>query len=559
MAEQARPPRARAVARACRACVLLVLAGACASSRPRQAATSAWDLLIINGRVVDGTGNPWFHADVAISGGRIARVAPRLPRESADRVIDAAGMIVAPGFIDMLGHSESSILRHRSAISKITQGITSEITGEVSSAWPNTVAGASGEDAAPWTSLDGYFRHLESTGVAINLGTYIGAGSVRRAVMGDASRTPTAAELDRMGDLVEQGMREGAMGFSTGLIYPPSTYFTTSELISLARRAAPFGGGYASHIRDEGDSLLPAIREAITIGSRAGTWTQIRHLKASGESNWGKMGDAVALIDSARRAGADVTADHYPYVAAGTGLDAMLPTWVQRGGTDSMLVRLQDSAIRAQVIRDTTGEWWQPPDRVLLNGIRTDSLRIYQGRRLDEVGRLRGQDPYEAAVDILLADSGRTSAIYFAMSEADVRLALRQPWVSVGQDAGATTPVPDGSGRGHPRGFGTFPRILGRYVREEGVLTLEDAVRKMTSLAAQRVGLDDRGLLKRGFFADVVVFDPATILDEATFESPQRIATGVRYVLVNGEIMLDENGITAKLPGRALRGPGHAR
>jgi len=362
-----------------------------------------------------------------------------------------------------------------------------------------------------------------------------------------------------MGDLVDQAMREGAMGFSTGLIYAPSTFFTTEELIALARRVTPFGGGYASHIRDESDSLLAAIREAIAIGQGAGTWTQIRHLKASGERNWGTMAQAVALIDSARRAGVDVTADQYPYTASGTGLSAVLPTWMLAGGTDSMLARLRDPAARARLRAEGGGAWRSPPERVLINAVRTDSLRRYQGKRLSEVGASRGQEPYEAAYDLLLADRGATSAIYFSMSEDDVRLAMRQPWVSVGQDAGAATPAPDGMGRGHPRGFGTFPRILGRYVRDEGVLGLEDAVRKMTSLAAQRVGLDQRGVLKQGMFADIVVFDAATIRDEATFESPQRIATGVRFVIVNGELVLDEARITTKLPGRALRGPGYAR
>lgn len=537
--------------------LLAFLAGCGVRTTPAPA--PAYDLLIVGGRVVDGTGNPWYHADVAIRGDRIVRIAPRLARHAAARIIDARGMVVSPGFIDMLGHSESSILRHRTAVSKVTQGITSEITGEVSSAWPSTTAGQARATPPRWHTLDGYFRHLESTGVAINLGTYIGAESVRRAVMGDASRQPTAEELARMGELVDQGMRDGAMGFSTGLIYPPSTFFTTDELIALTRRAAAHGGGYASHIRNESDSLLQAVREAMAIGQGAGTWTHIRHLKVNGERNWGLMGAAVALIDSARRAGADVTADQYPYVAAGTGLSAMLPTWVEAGGADSLLARLADPATRARIRADSSGEWWQPPERILVNSLRADSLSRYEGKTLAEVGRMRNQDPYEAAYDILLAERGGGSAIYFAMSEDDVRLAMRQPWVSVGQDAGATTPAPDGLGRGHPRGFGTFPRILGRYVRDDGVLTLEDAVRKMTSLAAQRVGLHDRGLLKEGMFADVVVFDPATIRDEATFESPQRTAIGVHYVLVNGEMVLDENGITSKLPGRALRGPGHAR
>lgn len=526
---------------------------------PPSPATPAYDLLIVGGRVVDGSGNPWYHADVAIRGDRIVEIAPGLPRRAAARVIDAAGMVVSPGFIDMLGHSEHSILRHRTAVSKVTQGITSEITGEVSSAWPNTVAGEVPTSPPRWESLDGYFRHLDSIGIAINLGTFVGSASVRRAVMGDASRRPTAAEMDRMGGLVDQAMRDGAMGFATGLIYPPSTFFTESELVALTRRAAAFGGGYASHIRNESDSLVPAIREAIAIGHGAGTWTHVHHLKANGEANWGRVADAIALIDSMRRAGVDVTADQYPYVAAGTGLAAMLPTWAQAGGRDSMLARLRDPATRARIRADSSGEWWQPPERILVNSVRADSLRAYEGMRLAEVGRMRQQDPYDAAYDILLADSGGTSAIYFAMSEDDVRLVLRQPWVSIGQDAGATTPAADGRGRSHPRAFGTFPRILGRYVREEGLLPLEEAIRKMTSLAAQRVGLHDRGLLKPGMYADVVVFDPATIRDEATFESPQRTATGVRFVIVNGEMVLDENGITSKLPGRALRGPGHAR
>ena len=548
---------------------LALTAAACASGvgRTPEARTTAagagapYDLLIVNGRIVDGTGNPWYYGDVAIRGDRIAAVGAGLRGRPAARVIDAEGLVVTPGFIDMLGHSERSILRNPTAVSKITQGITTEITGEVSSAWPNTVAGAPQPEAPrdPWTSLAGYFHHLEQQGTAINLGTYIGASSVRRAVIGDASRNPTAAELQRMGDLVEQGMRDGALGLSTGLIYPPSTWFTEAELTALARRAAPYGGGYASHIRSEGSGLLDALREALRIGHGAGTWVQIRHLKASGEPNWGLMREAVALLDSARRAGLDVTADQYPYPASGTGLSAILPAWVQAGGADSMLARLRDPAARERLRNPAEqGEWGdrRKPETVLVDGVSVDSLRIYEGRRLSEIGRMRGQDPYEAAFDILVGDSGRTSAIYFTMSEDDVRLAMRQPWVSIGQDAGARTPAADGRGRGHPRAFGTFPRILGRYVRQDSVLVLEDAVRKMTSLAAQRVGLDERGVLKRGMYADVVVFDPATVLDRATFESPQQVATGIRFVAVNGRLVLDEGRVTGARPGRALRGTG---
>src|SRR5690606_33757536 len=350
----------------------------------------------------------------------------------------------------------------------------------------------------------GYFDHLESTGVAINLGTFLGAASVRRAVMGDASRAPTPEAMAEMGLLIEQGMRDGAMGLSAGLIYPPSTWFTTAELTRLARHAGTSGGGYATHMRSESDSLLEAVREALRIGTGAGTWVQIHHLKAAQERNWGRIRDAVALVDSARDAGLDVTVDMYPYTAAGTGLDAILPTWVQAGGTDSMLVRLQDPEVRGR-LRDgrEQGEWGsrERPEAILVTGFSADSLSVYEGKTLKEIGEMRGQNPYEAAYDLLVVDSARASAIYFAMSEEDVGLGLRQSWVSIGQGAGARTPSPEG--RGHPRAFGSFPRVLGHYVREEGVLQLEDAVRKMTSLAAQRVGIPDRGVLKRGMYADV--------------------------------------------------------
>ena len=520
---------------------------------------AAYDVVIRHGRIVDGAGTPWYTGDVALRGDRIALVGVVPSDAAARRTIDARGLVVAPGFIDMLGHSEFALLQQPRALSKITQGITSEITGEVESAWPNTVPTARETRAAeqPWSSLGGYFAALERRGSAINLGTYVAAGSVRRAVMGDASRHPTTDELSRMEQLVDSAMRDGAMGFSTGLIYPPSTFFSTDELITLARRAARYGGGYASHIRDEGAGLLDAIREAVQIGSAAGTWVEIRHLKASGESNWGRMAGAVALIDSARRAGLDVTADVYPYTASGTGLSAILPTWVQAGGTDSMVARLRDPAVRARLHGELSEV--RRPGQVLVNSVRTDSLRRYEGVRLDSIGRWRAEDPYDAAFDILVADRGATSAIYFTMSEQDLRLALRQPWTSVGQDAGAVTPDSMSRGRGHPRGFGTFPRVLGRYVREDSVLTLEEAVRKMTSLAAQRVGLTRRGLLAPGMFADVVIFDPTTVADRATFERPQQLSTGVRFVFVNGVAVIDDGVETRALPGRALRGPGAAQ
>jgi dihydroorotase/N-acyl-D-amino-acid deacylase len=541
--------------------LLLVASVSCASAGTGSTtAEPAFDVVIRGARIVDGTGNPWRYGDMAIRGDRIVMLGAVPAEVSARRTIDARGLVMAPGFIDMLGHSEHALLKQPQALSKITQGITSEITGEVESAWPNTAPTARETRSAeqPWSSLAGYFTELERRGTAINLGTYVSAGSVRRAVMGDASRSPTPDELARMETLVDSAMRDGAMGFSTGLIYPPSTFFSTGELTVLARRAARYGGGYASHIRSEGAGLLPAIREAIQIGRDAGTWVQIRHLKASGEANWGRMRDAVALIDSARRAGFDVTADVYPYTASGTGLSAIVPAWVQAGGTDSMVFRLKDPEVRKRLHAEVGEAGTRRPAGVLVNSVRADSLQRYEGLRLDSIGRLRRQDPFDAAFDILVADRGGTSAIYFTMSEDDLRLALRQPWTSIGQDAGAVTPDSTSRGRGHPRAFGTFPRILGRYVRQDSLLSLEEAVRKMTSLAAQRVGLARRGVLAPGMYADVVLFDPATIVDHATFERPQQLATGVRHVFVNGVAVVADGVVTGALPGRALRGPGVA-
>lgn len=538
---------------------LVILASGCATVG-RAPSVPAYDVLITNARIVDGSGNPWHRGEVAIAGDRIAWMGPSVARPRARRTVDARGMVVAPGFIDMLGQSERAIFRVPHADSKITQGITSEITGEVSSAWPNTVAGVSRTDSVErWTSLDGYFRELERSGTAINLGTYVGGASVRRAVMGDASRRPTAAELARMGALVDSAMRDGALGFSTGLIYTPSTFFSTAEITALAKYASARGGGYASHVREEGAGLVGAIREAIAVGSAAGTWVEIRHLKSHSLQ---QMREVVALVDSARAAGVDVTADQYPYTASGTGLSAMLPTWVMAGGTDSMVARLRDPAVRARLRSSTDsvgGGNVRSAEYTMINEVRADSLRQYEGKRLSEVGRMRGQSPADAAYDILIAERGATSAIYFSWNEDALRLAMRQPWVSVGQDAGAARPDSAGGrpGRGHPRGFGTFPRILGRYVRQDSLLTLEQAVRKMTSLAAQRVGLRERGLLRAGMYADIVVFDPATVIDVATYELPRRTASGIRYVFVNGVAVLDDGRVTGALPGRALRGPGY--
>jgi dihydroorotase/N-acyl-D-amino-acid deacylase len=543
-------------------CLLVVALAAC-SPAVQTAPTpgGGYDVLITNAKIVDGTGNPWYRGSIATRGDRIIYVGPSLPGQTAKRVIDATGMVVAPGFIDMLGHSEMTLLRGPHAVSKISQGITSEITGEVHSAWPNLALGEKPNPRQPWNSLDGYFKELERRGTAINLGTYVGTSSVREAVMGEVTRHPTAAEMSQMGALIDSAMRDGAVGLGTGLIYLPSTFFNTDELIALTKYVVPYRGGYAAHIRSEGTGLIDAVRETIRIAAGANTWAEIRHIKSRSAE---QMAQAIALIDSARTAGIDITADQYPYIASATGLSAMLNTWVQEGGDDSMVVRLKDPAVRARLkkeLADDSASGIRTAARTMINDVSVDSLKKYQGKRLTEVGQMRGQDPYDAAFDILIADHGNTGAIYFSFNEDALRLAMKQPWVSVGQDAGAVSP--DSTGKfgdsGHPRGFGTFPRILGRYVRQDSVISLEFAIRKMTSLAAQRVGIEDRGLLRPGMFADITVFDPNTVIDNSTYEKPQQLATGINYVFVNGVAVVDGGKVTSALPGRALRGPGYRK
>lgn len=544
-------------------------AGACAGGRPATApgpaADAPYDLLIRDGMIVDGTGSPWYRGDVAVRGDRIAAVGLLRGARARD-TIDATGLVVSPGWIDMLGHSEYPLLRDGRAISKITQGITSEITGEVTSVVPvnqNTLREL-GRDSVPWTDLDGYFRALEAARPAINLGTFVTVGSVRRYVMGDADRAPTPAELDTMRALVAAAMEDGAVGLSSGLIYAPASYATTEEIIELARVAARYGGGYASHIRSEGDRLVEAVNEAIRIGEEAGTWVQVHHLKASGKPNWGKMPQAVAAIEAARARGVDVTADQYPYPASGTGLDAIIPNWAHAGGNDSLLARLADPATRARLRAELTegGTDWNigasagGPQGVMIAGVGADSLRRYQGMRLNQVAESRGQEVVDALFDILLADRAETSAIYFSMSEDDIETAMRQPWIMVGIDAGARAADSTVQGKPHPRAYGSFPRILCRYVRERNVITLPDAIRKFTSLPAARVGLDDRGVVKEGMFADFTIFDPATVCDRATFDEPVQTSMGIMHVIVNGVPVLRNGTPTGARPGRGLRRGG---
>ena len=545
----------------------LLLVGACASAP--QAATpeqpgAPYDLLILNGDIVDGTGSPWYRGDVAIRGDRIARVGLLAGAHARD-TIDASGLIVSPGWIDMLGHSEYAILDDPRALSKITQGITSEITGEVTSVVPvneRTLAelGFARTNEVDWRDLDGYFARLERERPAINVGTFVTVGSVRRYAMGDERRAATAAELDTMRAHVAAAMQQGALGLSSGLIYAPASYAGTDEVVALARVAAAHGGGYASHIRSEGVRLVEAVNEAIAIGEQAGTWVQIHHLKASGMANWGKVRDAVAAIEAARSRGVDVSADQYPYRASSTQLDAIIPNWAHEGGTAALVARLEDAATRDSLRREILGpeerveligESSGGPSGVMLAGFRADSLRRYNGMFLSDVAEQRAQHPIDALFELLIADSAATQAIYFSMSEEDVEYVMRQPWVSVGIDAGARDTVL--TSHPHPRAFGSFPRILCHYVRERSVLSLPDAIRKFTALPAARVGLDMRGVVKQGMHADLTIFDPASVCDRASFEAPVRTSTGIRHVLVNGVPVLRAGRVTGARPGRGLR------
>ena len=552
---------------------LLVLLLLLAPVSALAAQSPAFDLVIRNGRIVDGTGSPWYAADVGIRDGRIAAIG-RLEGAQAKRVVDARGSVVAPGFIDMLGQSELSILANPSLPSKIFQGITTEITGEGGSPAPLDDAIVEADRASydqvgvtpDWRTLAEYYARLERQGIGINLATYVGATQVRRMVLGDHDRDPTPAELDRMRELVRQAMRDGAVGLSTSLQYPPAPYAETPELVALAREAARLGGIYATHLRNESDEIVPALDEAIRIGREAGIPVEVWHLKTAGKNNWGRMPEVVAKIDSARRAGVDIAADTYAYPAWFNSLSSFVPPWAHDGGTARLLARLRDPEARRRVRRDIEradagwdNSWLKipGPEAVLIGAVHNPELRKYQGKTLAEVARARGAAPIEALLDFLVEDEGYTYVAVFGMSEADVALALEQPWVSINCDSEGSAPEGILSrSHPHPRAYGTFPRILRKYVREERRLTLEDAIRKFTSLAAQRMRLGDRGVLKVGMWADVVVFDPATVRDRATFARPHQLAEGMRWVLVNGVPVIAEGNATGARPGKVLRGPG---
>jgi len=537
----------------------LILVGCLVAGGARAA---DYDLIIAGGRVVDGTGAPWFRADVGVKGGRIVAVG-NLQKATAQRRVDATGKYVAPGFIDMLGQSELNLLVDNRVESKIRQGITTEITGEGSSAAPMSPVWIA--EAKPWLDkyrltidwkdLDGYWRRLRKARPTVNLATYVGAAQVRGVVLGLGEAQPDAAQLTRMQQEVETAMRQGAVGVSTGLIYPPGSYATTAELVALAKAAGRNGGLYASHIRGEDDVVMQALEEAITIGKEAQVPVEIWHLKTSLRKNWGRMKEVVARIERARAEGVDIAANIYPYVAASNGLVATVPGWAQAGGADAMLQRFHDPETRARIVREVkVALEREPPGDILLASCVNPDVKKYMGRRLDDVAKEMGKPPEEALLALVEADRAQGWVVRFWMSEDDVRLAMRQPWVSfVTDNPGQATDGPFAEDLAHPRAFGGMARVLGRYVRDEHVLTLEDAVRKMTSLPARRIRLLDRGIVRPGMAADLVVFDLDRVRDLATFEKPLQYSEGFSHVVVNGRVVLDDGKMTDERPGRPLR------
>ena len=545
-----------------------VLAIVTAAQQPRR-----FDVLLINGRIVDGSGAPWFRGDVGIVGDRIAAIGA-LKDASAGTTIDAAGLVVAPGFIDLLGQSEFNVLVDGRAASKLLQGVTTEITGEGSSIAPvnDRMIGEATPSAThfgvviDWRTLGDYLRRLETRSrPAINVGTFVGAGGIRNYVVGKDDRPATPAELERMKQLVAESMQEGALGLSTSLQYVPDRFASTDEIVELAKVAARYGGVYFTHQRSESVRIFESLDEVFAIAERAAIPAEIWHLKTAYKANFGKMPEVLKRIEAARARGLDVTANQYPYTRASNGLDSCLPLWAREGGLEKTLARLKDPATRERIKKDmddanaTTWEnqWYgaNGGDGVMLSSVLNDDLRKYEGMTLTQIGKAMGKDPRDAVIDLVIADRGESSVITAIMSEDDVRTALKHPLVGVGTDSAAK--AEDGrlsESKSHPRAWGSFPRILGRYVRDEQLLTLEEAIRKMTSKAASRVHLADRGLLRSGMAADITIFDPATIRDVSTFEDPKHYSVGVKHVLVNGRRVVADGVITSERPGRPLRG-----
>jgi dihydroorotase/N-acyl-D-amino-acid deacylase len=545
-------------------------------ARSAQRRVPQFDVLIRNGRIVDGSGGPWFRGDVGIVGDRITALGP-IGDTTAATAIDATNLVVAPGFIDLLGQSEFNILVDSRAASKILQGVTTEVTGEGSSIAPvndRLIQEASLQArhfgvSQDWRTLADYFKRLEERSrPAINMGTFIGAGGVRNYVIGKDDRPATAAELERMKQLVAQAMEDGALGLSTSLQYVPDRFASTEEITELAKVAARYGGVYFTHQRSESGRIFESLDEVFTIAERAGIPAEIWHLKTAYKANFGKMPEVLRRIEAARARGLDVTANQYPYDRASNGLDACLPLWVREGGLDKMIARLQDPAMRERIKRDMDepnpqtweNQWYgsNGGDGVMLSSVLNPELRKYEGMTLTEIGKAMGKDPRDAVMDLVIADRGESSVIISIMSEEDVRTALKHPLVGIGTDSPAK--AEDGKlseSKSHPRAWGSFPRILGRYVRDENLLSLEEAIRKMTSKAAARVRLYDRGLLRPGMMADITIFDSRTIRDASTFLDPTHYSVGIKHVFVNGRAVVSNGAITNERSGRPIRGPGY--
>ncbi|WP_417610766.1 N-acyl-D-amino-acid deacylase family protein [Parasphingorhabdus sp.] len=531
-----------------------------------------FDILIDNGLIVDGSGSAPYVGDVAIRGDRIVAVSPEIAG-NAKRVIDARGLAVAPGFINMLSWAADSLIADGAGESDIRQGVTLEIFGEGRSEAPLTDKAAQTEESGQgdirypvsWRSLDEYFDFIEKRGIAPNIATFVGATTVRVNTLGYDDVDPDPAQLDAMRTMVQEAMDDGAMGVGSSLIYAPASYAETPELIALATESARCGGMYISHMRNESDHVLEAVDELIEISEKSGGPAEIYHLKQAGKDNWGKLDAIIAKIEAARAKGQRITANMYTYTAGSTGLDAAMPTWVQEGGYAQWKKRLQDPEIRKRVIAEMSGkpDGWENlyyhagPDKVLLVGFKNDKLKPLAGKTLAEVAAMRGTSPADTAIDLVIEDGSRVQVVYFLMDEENVARQTALPWMAFGSDAGAQAP------RGvflksstHPRTYGNFARLLGKYVREEKRTSLADAVRRLTSMPASHLGLKDRGSLAAGQYADVVVFDPATIADTATYAEPQQFAVGMRDVIVNGKPVLRDGDMTGARPGRAVRGPG---
>src|SRR5437870_1628108 len=546
------------------------------SSQPltTKAAPPEYDLIIRNGRVIDGTGRLGFNADVAIKGDRIARVG-NLRAASARRIIDARGQVVAPGFIDMLGQSERFVLIDPRAMSKVMMGVTTEITGEGDSIAPlNDRILKEQEDfnrrynlTIDWRTIGEYFQRLDKQGAGVNLGTFVGATQVREYVIGYDDRPPTQAELEQMKKLVAEAMKDGALGVSTSLQYVPARFAKTDEIVELAKVAHQYGGIYITHQRSEANAIDDSMKEVFEIARRAQIPAEIWHFKTAYQKNWGRMPEMLRRIAAARQSGLKITADVYPYVAGSTSLSACLPPWALEGGTDRMVARLKDPQPRARLKQEITtdSKTWENiflgsggPRGILISAVVNRELESWQGKRLSEIASAQSKDPLDALFDFLIADHGQTSAIFFMMKESDMQAALKSPFVSICTDSSARAiDGPLAGSKSHPRGWGTYPRILGRYVRDQRLMPLEFAIHKMTGLPAANVGLQQRGLIREGYFADLTIFDPSTVMDRATFEEPNQYPVGINYVIVNGQIEVDNGQRTPAEAGRVLRGPGY--